>query len=826
MAETSLVTSAEKILLRWNDMVHSATGFVLICDENGCVKSKMLQYYKEYYGHEIIRQAPVELHISNAIEAIGVKYNNWTYNNRQKNIASFNPKDLALTRGAAAGVWNHYGEDFIKANILVPCANQLASTNLSRAKVAKNAGFEMNISAPESNPFDRRLDRLEMSMKDKEHFASIVPFKSAFAELSTSSYLISRSSLDALPEGETKNAAFKKVIEDYEKLAKDQFYKGVPALQNYYALTRLYGSNGGAYLVNQKGQRRWYEVDTDEKNIYNYASTPTTSALISWGRGDPHGRTPYQFTDFVFSKYWNKIQNNRLITLRRYPAPILDNLKFPGMVSSGGAKNSTAKATDIAASGSTKDDGISFPPMATAITYFGGDSGNSLTNLLKFSTGLPWEDVTAAVWEVNTDKVPNNESGAGSIFGGIAKLGEMLNVAGGTYDREMVQNDGVLPPDPYKDGPYENRIMGPINRIDSVKKRKPGLTFEWSGLNLVFEYVARPVGGINPKAVLLDIMSNFLVIGSASAVFFGGAHRFMAAPAKYPFMGGGEGIEKWYKGDPIGWGTTVVNQFTGGGANALGPLAGAFASSIGGFISALFSGAKSDPFAALSGLFSDGNPAGNLVQNYMAKKTAGQVPYLTGMKAILTGEPVGEWHVTIGNPLNPIAMIGNLVCENMTVEFNEELGPDDFPTEMKVTVKLNHAMARDRDAIESMFNRGMGRIYMLPDSMSGSADYQTVVDKNTKEIDPATGKMGRVNVGTAPDRRKSYLYSPGLDNGKISSVEAQGKPDALGGELSVWNRAAFSLGLSENSSQQFISSENNIFQTAYRTANWVALKSI
>jgi hypothetical protein len=41
-------------------------------------------------------------------------------------------------------------------------------------------------------------------------------------------------------------------------------------------------------------------------------------------------------------------------------------------------------------------------------------------------------------------------------------------------------------------------------------------------------------------------------------------------------------------------------------------------------------------------------------------------------------------------------------------------------------------MARDRDAVQSIFNRGMGRIYDLPDYFTSAADYQTEVDKYTK----------------------------------------------------------------------------------------------
>ena len=67
----------------------------------------------------------------------------------------------------------------------------------------------------------------------------------------------------------------------------------------------------------------------------------------------------------------------------------------------------------------------------------------------------------------------------------------------------------------------------------------------------------------------------------------------------------------------------------------------------------------------------------------------------------------------------------------MSVTFSDELGPDDFPIGFKAVVTLNHGLGRDRDAIESMFNRGYGRIYTLSDHFRSSADGETKVDENT-----------------------------------------------------------------------------------------------
>jgi hypothetical protein len=79
---------------------------------------------------------------------------------------------------------------------------------------------------------------------------------------------------------------------------------------------------------------------------------------------------------------------------------------------------------------------------------------------------------------------------------------------------------------------------------------------------------------------------------------------------------------------------------------------------------------------------------------------------------MLSGYPTGDWHMVVGNPLNPIAMIGNLVCTNVKITFGDDLGPDDFPTELKATYTLQPGRQRHRGDFDSMFNRGSGRLYL------------------------------------------------------------------------------------------------------------------
>jgi len=665
---------------------------------------------------------------------------------------------------------------------------------------------------PIISPFDRRLDRLVI---DQNNAYPMVPISTAYAQSGTIGYTVSESYIRN-SNAQKQDELVKKLGEDINRMQNDDYYVGVPSLMNNYAYVKLYGSKGGRYLINQKNQRKWYEVDqtVGEQTLLNISQNPTTSSIISWGNGDYYGRTPYNFTDFVFCKHWKKVQNNRMITLRRYPAPIVDNLKFPGM----DGTQSSGTATEQGKESTASDDGgsskkIMFPPMATAVTYFGEETDNRLSDILKFTTGFPWKEVEADVFKVTPTETPDSDKGPAGLWPGLSKIAKSLNVMTGDWNPDAVMNKGMLPPDPYQDGPYENRIIGPVNRITKVKAREAGIKFEMSGIELKFDYVARPIGGVNTKAVLLDILSNFLVIGSTSAVFWGGQHRFMGNPQTYPFIGGDKGMQQWYAGKPLAWGKSTIEEFVGKGAIAGSGLIDSAKAFFNGLLGSK-PGCGTDLYAGIENMFTASKVPGNLVKQFAAEKSNGQIPYLTGLKALLIGEPVGEWHITVGNPLNPIAMIGNLICESVQVEFGNELGPDDFPLEMRVTVKLDHGMARDRDAIQSIFNRGMGRIYDLPDTFRGSAETETKLDKNSGNA-PSTG------------RNPVYYKVPIANSGTVGGTFGTSKvvENSLQGSVSVWNRMKFTA-MSPNSDQILRTKDNPLFRSSYRAVDWVALKSL
>lgn len=613
---------------------------------------------------------------------------------------------------------------------------------------------------------------------------------------------------------------------DVDAYEQDPIFYGTTSLMNPYSLTKLVGSleldGPGSvtknYMYDVRDQRRFYGLSVDSDTDFLTVSDPTVSNIIKWSNADRWGRTPYTYQDFVYCKWFGIIPNNRLITLRRYHAPTYDNLNFEGMEKVPGREETKY-----------------FAPRTTVVTYMGEDTGNTLSDIFKFSTGIVWTDAKSNIWGVEGNDAQDPQAtidqmfdGAGGysgaenpLFGNIIKMGNTLTgkilsfgkfalglkqdsfgISQGAFDK--LSNMNV---DPYENGTYQNRIKGPLDRIDSVKRRDAGITFEQS-FQIKCTYVAKSIGGINPKAAILDIMNNCLEMVSPDAVFWGGGHRFQIKPSVYPFHDGGwrdSFMKKLYDGNIFGpkgalstilsgvkkfgasnskgqddgiWAniTDKFKEYLGEGLGAIGSVvssvAGAlFGESSGNFINNFVKGAAGDNAAAdgankMNNLFLNLN---TLWRNKVLETTI--MPSINAMNSLLIGEPVGEWHMTVGNPLNPIMTIGNLICSKMDVECSDELGPDDFPNEITVTYTLEHGMARDKAGIQSMFNRGMGKSYDLPDYIKSASQYETKVDhytggvffrepayiQNTRMLAEGMAANGYHNVSTF----QNYKVDPG-----------------------------------------------------------------
>lgn len=622
-------------------------------------------------------------------------------------------------------------EDRLKTNVEGYQPNTPASQNGTNATNSGGPGSSSVANPPaKDRPHDPRLAFIPGNSPN-----TVLSMTASFAESLMEGFLVPED-----PHNPKSSKISAQNVDDIKTVPGHEQFLGIPSLMNpnaYISFQSFKAPKNGNYyqrIFDQENQARWYDVAEANADRQGRYKAPTVTEIVAWSNEPSQvDRQPYRFQDFAYCKYWQLIPNNYLVTLRRYPYPTVDNLQVDGEGTSEGAL-------------STKDR-IAIRPVATAITWLGEATGNKMSSIIGgIESGLNWKEIKATLNEVQ----PATPGDAGN--GPQAGIAKWLGIVAGDSKGGADRDSNRTPPDPYTQGPWLNKIIGPINVIDSVKGRERGLKFKHD-ISLVFEYSARSIGGINTKAAMLDIMANLLMMTSASASFWGGANRFMPGSSgnTAPFLGGPNGRAAWLKGDPVGFLNAVTSQF----AKA--------ASAISDF---LFS-ATQDPIEALKSLVAGG------AKVFMNEKNGSKAGYVTGLKAILTGEPVGEWHLTIGNPFNPIMMIGNLICNGIKIEFNDELGPDDFPTELKATITLEHGRPRDRDAIESMFNAGSGRLYSLPPGYEKtiSSLSVTAVDKPTSQnATKATKGKGTGRKGKKPTSKSELVGNPQDVNQAINST--------------------------------------------------------
>lgn len=438
-------------------------------------------------------------------------------------------------------------------------------------------------------------------------------------------------------------------------------------------------------LVNYRGTPLNPEGDSSESKskFYNKIDpntliNPSASKLIEITSEDAENfGYRYSYADFALAKYYGRIPNNMMVTLRRFAFPAPDDIISP-------------KATDATG----KPSKIGQPDIARAVTWLGEATGNNIADILQFSHGFNWKEAESAMQTLNSQNRGSTGT-AGSFINGNKFLSAAFNASQGRDAYDTAVRNANAGFDAFSET-YPNHVFGPLNVIKNVLVREQGLNFTQE-FTLKFEYELRELGGANPKVLMLDQMANMLALTFNNAPFWGGDVRYVGDGSVGKPLGD---IAKIKEGDYSGFLKSVVSGFTG--------------KDTGSPIQDIVEGFKD--FKAEGGI---GKTLNNLMGGSLLKMfnspQGGQV-----VNSLLTGDPTGQWHLTLGNPLNPIAVIGNLACTDTKINFEGAMGVQDFPEKMIVEVSLKPARPRDKSEIESMFNAGRGRFYLQP--KDGTAD--------------------------------------------------------------------------------------------------------
>ena len=383
---------------------------------------------------------------------------------------------------------------------------------------------------------------------------------------------------------------------------------------------------------------------------------PKTAYDLCLMGGETDGATQYDIDDFIYCKHFGH-SINKLITLRRFPYPCTDNIYDN--------KNQAE------------------PDIARMVTYITQDV-NKMEDLLGFSYGMKWKELTAEMEQATTI---GNQSG----FDGLSK--KIMSFIDPVMSQNTLRGENKLNYDPKHD---QNKSYGPVDSITSTHIRDTGFDFT-KEFDLVFEYDLLSWGGRTPEFAMKDIIANVLATTYNNGKFWPGS-RYWVGERPSQFLD----HFKFMQPD-------TVDEFFKKGIDELKGAVAKFGT----------------PQSAIKQLK-------NVLQNGMAMAIGKMLdsvgrPSIIVMNSLLSGEPTGYWHVTIGNPDNPMMCIGNLICTGVDVKFpSDNLGLGDFPTKLMVNVKLKPGMPKDKAGIEMMFNMGKQRIYYNPRSVTISKNRSNI----------------------------------------------------------------------------------------------------
>lgn len=403
----------------------------------------------------------------------------------------------------------------------------------------------------------------------------------------------------------------------------------------------------------------------------------TVKELVEASAAGLMGRSIYNYGDFMFCKHLGKIPNNYLITLRKFPMPCSDHINF-----------SFAEESSY---------NHHMPDVGRLVTWI-GTPGNDMSTLLSYTYNMSWSDFSAPVDEP-PDAIGGRDGGSG--------LAGALGVFDGTYGKEVAESGGygysgennILAQKMGFTSQYGTARNADLkntnksyesnqNAIMKVKvpgSKSEGLSFS-QPITLTFDYELRSYDGINGRSAMLDLLANILMVTYTQGKFFPGSYRSanMATSNIYANL-------------PI---------FKKGATATIGSTMSAMFDSFKAIASGMGFGQGKDPIQALKNM---GNNLLTLLCNGLVNKLGR--PQQFAYTSLISPTPTGQWHLTLGNPRNPIMSIGNLCLTSAKIEHYGPLGLDDFPTGLKVTATLEHAKARDSVAIEQMYMQGNNRIY-------------------------------------------------------------------------------------------------------------------
>lgn len=482
----------------------------------------------------------------------------------------------------------------------------------------------------------------------------------------------------------------------------------------------------------------------NEKNIDINDCTIKTLVELSKKSPKEHslGRNTFKYADFMYCKDLGKVSNNHLIVLRKFGTPIGDDIN-------------NIQSKDSKGNDDTLDAIID---TGRLITWFGTED-NKLEDICKYDYEMTWKPIEGDI----EPKASKEEQDGDKLAQSLA------NITNPNYVKHYLQGSALgknkfinyfigNTPGPYasdQDYFYDdwlqdtNKVYTPRNITNRTHIYEGKLRFNQE-ITLKFSYKLRYYNGIQPKAAFLDLIGNILEVTYKRGRYWGGDRRIVGPSQNTQAWKTINNITDTFEALISSGGDKAVEElFAGASMKSWLGFIGNSMSSLGDFISGAF-----NQIAELS-------PVGKDLKNgdykEAAKKGVGGVisllssnlknklgrPQVYAFKTIYDGSPTGLWHLTVGNPRNPILTMGNLILSKAEIQHSGPLGIDDFPTDLSVIVTLKHAQDRDIVSISKMYNKGSdGIYYKLANNLSKF--FVTEQTKGTKTENNVKGEQEEI----------------------------------------------------------------------------------
>lgn len=546
-----------------------------------------------------------------------------------------------------------------------------------------------------------------------------------------------------------------------------------PSLFNPKFNVQVIGMTYNVPLLNDHTNRGMYAIDKDVTDC-------SVRKLIELSNNDMMGQQKYRLTDFIFCKDYGKVSNNHLITLRKFALPIGDIIGAPAS-----PKYSTRNSGDITGVDNMDD-------VAHLVTWFGTED-NKLEEIIKYSYQYTWKEIKSEYTPIDSKQdAPErgiigmfanmNMSFSKNVEQGIANSGAtLLGKFGGTISNAVSQDE--LERLRFVD---DNKVYSPLQTIQDTHIPEGKLVFT-NEFTLTFSYKLRAYENINPKSAFLDLLANIHECTYFRGKYWKGRRPIVGPqPNHAAYKTAYQFIDNAFEAMGGAMKSIINGEFNN--EEIMGALSSCIPKSISNAASNFMNNVKENGIgSALSEGFkqlSEAVSGAGIVQVLKGQlKTKLGRPAFYAMKSMIEGGDTGLWHVTIGNPRNPIVSMGNLIMTNAQVQHMGPLGLDDFPTELKVTCTLKPAMSRDLVGIQKMYTQGINSIY-----------YTKEYDKLETQLMFNFGGGLDAPVG-ASDEAKLAHHEQVDQQMATQQLNMQNKDDSIQSSYDSWGKVNSDLGM-------------------------------